>query len=148
MGFDFKGIYNFWEKNINLFSGDSRKNIEETIEIEDINAPELDSLIGETAANILREEVELVTEIYPNFEQEEYLNGHLHPVFFGSALNNFGVRELLDCFIEIAPKPQPKESDTRLVFPDEDSFTGFVFIIHANMDPKHRDRLAFIKIVS
>ena len=148
MGFDFKGIYNLWEKNINLFSGDSRKNIEETIEIEDINAPELDSLIGETAANILREEVELVTEIYPNFEQEEYLNGHLHPVFFGSALNNFGVRELLDCFIEIAPIPQPKESDTRLVFPDEDSFTGFVFKIHANMDPKHRDRLAFIKIVS
>ena len=70
MGFDFKGIYNFWEKNINLFSGDSRNNIKETIEIEDINATELNSLIGETAANMLREEVELVTKIYPNFEQE------------------------------------------------------------------------------
>ncbi len=148
MGYDFKGIYNIWEKNINLFSGDSRKNIEETINIQDLNSKELNDLITESAAETLREDVELVTEVYPKFNQEDYLNSNLQPVFFGSALNSFGVRELLDCFVEIAPTPRPKESDTRLVLPDENEFSGFVFKIHANMDPKHRDRLAFIKIVS
>jgi len=148
MGYDFKGIYNIWEKNINLFSGDSRKDIEETIAFSDINNPELDSIVGEKPAKRLREELELIDEVYPPFDRDEYLAGQLQPVFFGSALNNFGVRELLDCFIEIAPTPRPKESDTRLVKPDEEKFTGFVFKIHANMDPKHRDRLAFIKIVS
>lgn len=148
MGYDFKGIYNIWEKNVNLFSGDSRKNIEETIEIEDVSSPELEKLVGDKAAKTLREELELVYEVYPDFNRDEYLNGELQPVFFGSALNNFGVRELLDCFVEIAPTPRPKESDTRLVKPDEKEFSGFVFKIHANMDPKHRDRLAFVKIVS
>ena len=148
MGYDFKGIYNIWEKNVNLFSGDSRKNIEETIEIEDIQSPELEKLIGEKASKTLRDELELVYEVYPDFDREEYLEGKLQPVFFGSALNNFGVRELLDCFVEIAPTPRPKESSTRLVKPDEKKFSGFVFKIHANMDPKHRDRLAFVKIVS
>lgn len=148
MGYDFQGIYNIWEKNINLFSGDSRKDIEETISFSDLANPELETIIGEKAANKLREELELVAEVYPDFNREEYLNGDLQPVFFGSALNNFGVRELLDCFIEIAPSPRPKESDTRVVNPDEPKFSGFVFKIHANMDPKHRDRLAFVKIVS
>lgn len=148
MGYDFKGIYNVWEKNINLFSGDNRRNIEETIEIEDVKSPELEKIIGEKAAKTLREELELVYEVYPDFDKEEYLEGILQPVFFGSALNNFGVRELLDCFVEIAPTPRPKESDTRLVRADEKEFSGFVFKIHANMDPKHRDRLAFVKIVS
>ena len=148
MGYDFKGIYNIWEKNVNLFSGDSRKNIEETIKIEDINSSKLNDLIGETSADTLREELELIYEVYPKFERQEYLEGALQPVFFGSALNNFGVRELLDCFVKIAPPPRPKESDTRLVNPNEKDFSGFVFKIHANMDPKHRDRLAFIKIVS
>ncbi|TGV02520.1 peptide chain release factor 3 [Flavivirga rizhaonensis] len=148
MGYDFKGIYNIWEKNINLFSGDSRKDIEETIEIKDLTSSELDSLIGDKAAQTLRDEIELVEGIYPEFKKEDYLNGDLQPVFFGSALNNFGVRELLDCFVEIAPKPRPKQSEERLIEPDEDKFSGFVFKIHANMDPNHRDRLAFIKIVS
>lgn len=148
MGYDFKGIYNVWEKNINLFSGDSRKNIEETTEIEDLNSTQLEELVGNTAAETLREELELVHEVYPDFNRDEYLNGKLQPVFFGSALNNFGVRELLDCFVEIAPTPRPKQSDTRLVLPNENEFSGFVFKIHANMDPKHRDRLAFIKIVA
>ncbi len=148
MGYDFKGIYNIWEKNINLFSGDSRKDIEETIEVKDLASSELDTLVGEKAAQTLRDEIELVEGIYPEFSKEDYLNGHLQPVFFGSALNNFGVRELLDCFVEIAPKPRPKQSEERLVEPDEDKFSGFVFKIHANMDPNHRDRLAFIKIVS
>ena len=148
MGYDFKGIYNLWEKNINLFSGDSRKNIEETIEINDLSSTELDKLIGEKSADTLREEIELITGIYPAFNKEEYLNGNQQPVFFGSALNNFGVRELLDCFVDIAPKPRPKKSEERVVQPDEKDFTGFVFKIHANMDPNHRDRLAFVKVVS
>lgn len=148
MGYDFKGIYNIWEKNINLFSGDSRKNIEETIEISNLSSPELNTLVGEKAANELREEIELVEGIYPTFNNKEYLDGKLQPVFFGSALNSFGVRELLDCFVDIAPKPRAKQSEERLVKPDEAKFTGFVFKIHANMDPNHRNRLAFIKIVS
>jgi peptide chain release factor 3 len=148
MGYEFKGIYNIWEKNINLFSGDSRKNIEETTEVSDLSSPELDQLIGETAADTLREEIELVEGIYPKFDKDAYLEGNLQPVFFGSALNNFGVRELLDCFVEIAPKPRAKQSEERLVKPDEHKFSGFVFKIHANMDPNHRNRLAFVKIVS
>ena len=148
MGYDFKGIYNNWEKNINLFTGDSKRDIEETIKISDVSDPELNTLIGDSAAETLREELELVEGIYPEFSKEDYLNGDLQPVFFGSALNNFGVRELLDCFVSIAPKPRPKHSEERLVSPGEDKFTGFVFKIHANMDPNHRDRLAFIKIVS
>jgi peptide chain release factor 3 len=86
--------------------------------------------------------------VYPKFDKNEYLKSNIQPVFFGSALNNFGVEDLLRCFVNIAPIPQPKESSIRIVKPDEDKFTGFVFKIHANMDPKHRDRLAFIKIVS
>ena len=148
MGYDFKGIYNIWERNINLFSGDSRKNIENTIKISDLNSEELSTLIGDTSASTLRDELELIKGVYPEFKHDDYLNGNLQPVFFGSALNNFGVRELLDCFINIAPKPRPKQSEERLVKPEENKFSGFVFKIHANMDPNHRNRLAFIKIVS
>lgn len=148
MGYDFKGIYNLWEKNINLFTGDSKRDIEETIEISDLEDPKLNELIGESSADTLREEIELVSGIYPEFDKEAYSNGELQPVFFGSALNNFGVRELLDCFINIAPAPRPKQSEERLVEPTENKFSGFVFKIHANMDPNHRDRLAFVKIVS
>ncbi|MBL7472758.1 peptide chain release factor 3 [Robertkochia sediminum] len=148
MGFDFKGIYNIWEKNINLFSGDSKKNIEETIAFDDLENPELEEIIGTDAAEELRENLELTYEVYPDFDREAYTKGELQPVFFGSALNNFGVRELLDCFIDIAPSPLPKKAEERLVTPTEEGFSGFVFKIHANMDPKHRDRLAFVKIVS
>jgi len=148
MGYDFKGIYNIYEKNINLFSGDSKKNIEDTIAFDDITNPELDAIIGESSAHELRENLELVAGVYPNFNKEQYLAGNRQPVFFGSALNNFGVRELLDCFIDIAPTPKPKMAEQRKVAADEKSFSGFVFKIHANMDPKHRDRLAFVKIVS
>ena len=148
MGYDFKGIYNIWEKKLNLFSGDNKQTISEGIEFSDLETPQLDEIIGEKAADTLREELEMVTEVYPKFNKEEYLQGDLQPVFFGSALNNFGVKELLDCFTEIAPTPQPKMAEERLVDSKERTLTGFVFKIHANMDPKHRDRLAFIKIVS
>ena len=148
MGYDFKGIYNIWEKNVNLFTGDPKKDIEETVEVSDLSTDEIDQLIGTDSADTLREELELVEGVYPNFDIEAYKKGDLQPVFFGSALNNFGVRELLDCFIKIAPTPRPKQSDIREVNPEEDKFTGFVFKIHANMDPRHRDRLAFVKVVS
>lgn len=148
MGYDFKGIYNIWEQNVNLFTGDPKKDIEDTIEVSDLSTSEIDDLIGETSANTLREELELAQGVYPEFDKELYKKGQLQPVFFGSALNNFGVRELLDCFINIAPPPRPKDSDVREIKPEEEKFTGFVFKIHANMDPRHRDRLAFVKIVS
>jgi len=148
MGYDFKGIYDIWSKKLNLFSGDTKQTVSEGLEFTDIDDPELDNIIGNASAEELREELELVQEVYPSFDKEAYLKGELHPVFFGSALNNFGVKELLDCFIDIAPTPQPKMSDTRLVDSKEKKFSGFVFKIHANMDPKHRDRLAFVKVVS
>ncbi len=148
MGYDFKGIYNIYGKKINLFSGENKQTISEGVEFDDITNPELDEIIGEDAAETLREELELVYEVYPDFDQEEYVNGNLQPVFFGSALNNFGVKELLDCFIDIAPNPQPKKAEERVVDSKENKMSGFVFKIHANMDPKHRDRLAFVKIVS
>ncbi len=148
MGYDFKGIYNIWEKQLNLFSGDNKTTISEGLEFNDLSNPELDNIIGKPAAETLREEIELIDEVYPKFNQEEYLEGKLQPVFFGSALNNFGVKELLEAFIEIAPEPQPKKAEERWVDSKEEKLTGFVFKIHANMDPKHRDRLAFIKIVS
>ena len=148
MGYDFKGIYNIWEHNINLFSGSAKQNIEETIAFNDIHDSALEATIGQEAAVQLREDLELVTEVYPEFNRDEYMTGKLQPVFFGSALNNFGVRELLDCFVEIAPSPRPKKAVERWVAPKEEVFSGFVFKIHANMDPKHRDRLAFVKVVS
>jgi peptide chain release factor 3 len=148
MGYDFQGIYNLWGKRLRLFNEANKTRISDAIDFDNINDPSLSDHIGDTAANLLREEIELVTEVYPSFDREAYLAGQQQPVFFGSALNNFGVQELLDAFIEIAPQPLPKHSAERLVDPKEDAFSGFVFKIHANMDPKHRDRLAFIKIVS
>ena len=148
MGYDFKGIYNIWEKKLNIFSAENKQTISEGVQFNDVSNPELDKIIGETAAETLREELELIEEVYPEFNNHEYLAGNLQPVFFGSALNNFGVKELLDAFIEIAPTPQPKKAEERLVDSKEEKLTGFVFKIHANMDPKHRDRLAFVKIVS
>lgn len=148
MGSDFQGIYNIWEHNIQLFLEEKKQRVGSAIKFDDINDPRIDDEIGKKAADTLREELELIQEVYPKFNREDYMNGDLQPVFFGSALNNFGVRELLDAFIEIAPNPQPKESTIRVVSPEEKDFTGFIFKIHANMDPKHRDRLAFVKIVS
>ena len=148
MGYDFKGIYNIWEKNLELFNSDDKQKISKKIKYGSIDDQKLKLSIGSKQLKQLKEDIELITGVYPKFDREKYLSGSLQPVFFGSALNNFGVQELLDCFIEIAPKPKPKISDTRIIYPKEVEFTGFVFKIHANMDPKHRDRLAFIKIVS
>ncbi len=148
MGYDFKGIYNIWGKKLNLFSPDQKQKVSSGVEFTDLTSADLEKFVGEKAAKRLRDELELCYEVYPDFNREEYLNGDLQPVFFGSALNNFGVKELLECFIEIAPTPLPKKAEERIIHPEEKEFTGFVFKIHANMDPNHRDRLAFIKIVS
>ena len=148
MGYDFKGIYNLYEKNVNLFDGSNKTHVSKTTAIDDVQNEQLDQLVGSNAGDTLRDNLELVEGVYPSFNRDEYLAGTQQPVFFGSALNNFGVRELLDCFIDIAPTPRLKAAEERVVNPEEEEFSGFVFKIHANMDPKHRDRLAFIKIVS
>ena len=148
MGYSLKGIYNLWKENIQLFNTEEKNKISEKIIYDSIDNNELFEYLGKDSINQLKEDIELISGIYPKFEIHKYLSGNLQPVFFGSALNNFGVQELLNCFIEIAPDPQPKITDLRIVDPKEQDFTGFVFKIHANMDPKHRDRLAFVKIVS
>ena len=147
MGYDFKGIYNIWNKNAKLFLEDNKQSKNKTVSFDSLEDTELERLIGTSSLETLKEELDLVDGVYPPFSQEEYLAGTLQPVFFGSALNNFGVQELLDCFIDIAPAPLQKQAEERLIKPDEKAFSGFVFKIHANMDPNHRDRLAFVKIV-
>ncbi|MCT4614283.1 MAG: peptide chain release factor 3 [Marinifilaceae bacterium] len=146
MGPEFKGVYNIYHKNISLFQP-SVQSVTESIDFDDINNPELEKYIGEDA-EVLREELELVQEVYPNLNVQDYLDAKIAPVFFGSALNNFGIKEILDVFIKIAPSPRPCITEERTIEPTENKFTGFVFKIHANMDPNHRDRLAFVKIVS
>lgn len=148
MGQDFKGVYTIWEKTLNLFNPHGKQKDEETIRITDINSSELENQIGEKAAAKLREDSELVEGVYPEFKVSDYLAGDISPVFFGSAINNFGVRELLDCFIEIAPSPVGRTTEERAVAPDEEKFSGFIFKIHANMDPNHRNRIAFVRVCS
>lgn len=148
MGYDFKGIYNIWKKNVNLFESSNKQKKTDAFNYLTLENHNLIKVVGKSILDDLKESLELVQGVYPKFKHKDYLEGDLQPVFFGSALNNFGVQELLDCFIEIAPSPQPKIADNRLIHPEEKDFSGFVFKIHANMDPNHRDRLAFIKIVS
>ncbi|KGO02901.1 peptide chain release factor 3 [Porphyromonas gulae] len=147
MGARFKGVYNIYEEELNLFTPDKQR-ITESVAFKDLSSPELEQYIGESQAYKLRADIELIDGVYPPFDKEEYLAGQLAPVFFGSALNNFGVQELLNCFVEIAPSPQPVTAVERKVDPHEEGFTGFVFKIHANMDPNHRSCIAFVKICS
>ena len=148
-GDTFRGVYNIYEKNLSLFTSDERQTADaETVDFKDISSPELDKYITAKFASQLRDDLDLVEAVYDDFDREAYLNGKLAPVFFGSAVNNFGVRELLECFIRIAPSPRPSTTETRNISPDEQKMTGFIFKIHANMDPNHRDRLAFMKICS
>ncbi len=147
MGAKFKGVYNIYEHGLDLFTP-SKQTISERIEIPDVNSPLVDELVGKEDAAKLREDLEIIEGVYPEFDKEEYRRGELAPVFFGSALNTFGVKELLDCFVEIAPSPQPIEALERRVDPSEEAFSGFVFKIHANMDPNHRSCIAFVKICS
>ena len=148
MGDRFKGVYNLFDQELNLFTANKQHVAEDLHRIDSLDSPELFSLIGEESTNKLSEEIEMVQGVYPTFDHEAYLAGKQAPVFFGSALNTFGVRELLDTFVRIAPPPQPIQAEERIVSPYEESFTGFVFKIHANMDPNHRSCIAFVKVCS
>ncbi len=148
MGDRFQGVYNIYQKGLNLFSANKTKISEDVVSISDIYDDELEEIIGEKPAEELREELEMVEGVYDAFNRDAYLAGDVAPVFFGSAVNNFGVKELLDTFCEISPSPRGRESDKRMVNPTDDKFSGFVFKIHANLDPKHRDRIAFLRVVS
>ncbi len=147
MGGTFQGVYNLYEKKLVLFRPHGKQD-DEVIIIDDLNDPQLDVLINERAAAQLRNDIEMVDSIYDPFDVEAYRAGKLQPVFFGSAVNNFGVNELLNCFCDIAPSPLPRFTEEREIFPEEAKFSGFVFKIHANMDPKHRDRIAFVRVCS
>ena len=137
MGKRFRGTYSLYRGELNFFTP-GRDRVEQGRTIRDINDPELDRALGLQAVE-LREDLELLGGAANPFEIEHYLKANQTPVFFGSAVNNFGVRELLDAFVEIAPAPRPRETSTRAVSPEEEDFTGFVFKIQANMDPSHRD---------
>ena len=145
-GAKFKGVYNIYEKKLDLFTPNKQR-VTEKVEI-DIHKSDLEAHVGEIDAEKLRDDLELLQEVYPAFDNNTYKAAETAPVFFGSALNNFGVQELLDCFVEIAPSPKPTQAEERKVEPSESKFTGFIFKITANIDPNHRSCIAFCKICS
>jgi peptide chain release factor 3 len=150
MGKGFKGVYDLRNQELRFFLPDGQKSTRpsETALVKGLDDPLLDQLLGGRDADSLRQDVELLEGAGYPFDYERYLAGTQTPVFFGSAVNNFGVRELLDTFVELAPAPQPREAESRTVFPVEEEFSGIVFKIQANMDPAHRDRVAFLRICS
>ncbi len=147
MGGRLRGVYNIFDKKFYYFAGEDKTTAEEPKAFEDLSDTSLDETLGEQAQT-LRDDLELVEGVYPEFNLEEYLEAQTAPVFFGSALYNFGVKELLESFIRIAPSPRPSQTVEREIQPDEEKLSGFVFKIHANMDPNHRDRIAFVKLCS
>ena len=147
-GKDFKGVYNLYDKSLLLFHPNQKGSESDSVQIDDLSDPALDRLVGEKDASQLREDASLIDGVYGQFENTAYLSGQKAPVFFGSAINNFGVKELLDTFIRISPNPQGRNTTERKVEALEDQFSGFIFKIHANLDPKHRDRIAFLRVCS
>jgi len=147
MGKRFRGVYNLHQQQLYLFSPGSQIRHQEKVLITDLSDSRLDDLLG-SQADELREDVALIEGAADPFDLEQYLKGSQTPVFFGSAINNFGVQEMLDAFVEMAPPPGPRPTTTRMVSPDEEAFSGFAFKIQANMDPAHRDRIAFVRICS
>lgn len=148
MGREFKGVYNLYEKSLNLFSANQKGTEDNSIAIADLNDKELDERVGVKDADQLREDVELLDGVYGELDVNAYLKGGIAPVFFGSAVNNFGIREMLDTFVRIAPNPKCRETTVREVCPNDPKFSGFIFKIHANLDPRHRDRIAFLRVCS
>jgi peptide chain release factor 3 len=148
-GYNFKGVYNLYNDSLDLFRPNKTtiESEDDIIKVKGLDDELLDNEL-DTAAIKLRTDIEMVEGIYMPFERESYLSGDLAPVFFGSAINNFGVKELLETFITISPTPKSRESDVRVIEPYEDQLSGFVFKIHANLDPRHRDRIAFFRICS
>jgi peptide chain release factor 3 len=147
MGKTFKGVYNLYRKQLHLFTPGRETRDQESILIEDLNDSRLDELL-KRQADVLRQDIELLEGAANSFELEHYLKAGQTPVFFGSAVNNFGVKELLDAFVELAPAPGPRQTTTRTIEPYESDFSGFAFKIQANMNPAHRDRIAFLRICS
>lgn len=147
MGKRFKGVYDLYDDSVRVFSASHGDRIIAAEVIKGLDNPELDRLLGDMAEE-LRMEIELVRGASHRFDHGAYLAGRQTPVFFGSAINNFGIQELLDAFAQSAPAPQPRQARERLVAPEEQPFSGFVFKIQANMDPQHRDRIAFLRICS
>ena len=147
MGRELKGVYHLLQDRIYLYSAAGRENISTIEAIDGLDSAAAEEVLGDDFGRF-RDEVELVRGACPELSIEDYLAAKQSPVFFGSAISNFGVQELLDSFVELAPPPEPRESETRTVKPDEDDLTGFVFKIQANMDPGHRDRIAFMRICS
>lgn len=147
MGRDFKGVYHLYEDAVYLYQPGKNSIQQETEKISGLNNPALNDILGDLAQE-LRDSVELVKGASHEFDRDAFLKGELTPVFFGSALNNFGIRELLDAFADYAPAPQFRETTTRKVESTENKFSGFVFKIQANMDPAHRDRVAFLRVCS
>ncbi len=146
-GKQFKGVYHLYDNVIHLFDAQHGGKIADSVVIDGLDDPQLDALLGDQADE-LREEVELVQGASSQFDQHAYLAGKQTPVYFGSAINNFGVKELLDSLAAYAPSPQSRDTAQRRIDPDESKFTGFVFKVQANMDPAHRDRVAFLRVCS
>ena len=146
-GRGFRGVYHLADDCVRFFAPASKSRIREDEMLQGIDRSELDRRLG-SDAEALREEIELVRGASHDFDCAAYLRGALTPVFFGSALHSFGVQELLDCFVDNAPPPVARPTLEREVVPDEEHFTGFVFKIQANMDPQHRDRIAFLRATS
>ena len=148
MGRSFHGCYNLFDDRLTLIKR-SREDKPDQGEIcEGLTDPKLDELLPAYAVSTLREEVEMARGLCPRFDLQAYLEGHMTPVYFGSAINNFGVRELLEGLARRAPSPRSQAAADRTVAPDEEKVSGFVFKIQANMDPKHRDRIAFVRLCS
>jgi peptide chain release factor 3 len=147
MGKQFKGVFNLAEDSVHLFSATHEGKVQQGDVIKGLDNPELDKILG-TVAEELREEIELVKGASHEFDIDAYKRGEMTPVFFGSGINNFGVKELLDALDDFAPAPRSREAQSRTIMPEEEKFTGFVFKIQANMDPGHRDRIAFVRICS
>ncbi len=144
----FQGVYDLRDSKLVFYEATARGKKNDVVEIGDLATDLLDQTIGAGDAATLRDEIELLEGAGTPFDSTAFLRGQQTPVFFGSALNNFGVREVLDAFCELAPPPQPRMTRDRVVSPEEEPFSGFVFKIQANMDPKHRDRMAFLRVVS
>lgn len=147
-GMTFRGVYNLYRQNFNIFTPGRSTLDDDILTIESLDDEVLASRLGYAALEQLKQDIELIEGVYDPFERDQYLHGHLAPVFFGSAINNFGVKELLDTCIEITPFPRGRMTDKRMIDPEEEQFSGFVFKIHANLDPRHRDRIAFLRICS
>ncbi len=148
MGNSFKGIYHFLEDVVYFYKPGKYGHINQSLQIKNLNNSKLDKTLGNLLGEEWHSEVELVKAASHTFNHEQYLKGALTPVFFGSAINNFGVRELLNTFVKEAPAPQSRTTNVRVIKPEENKFSGFVFKIQANLDPGHRDRIAFLRIAS